>query len=91
MTGKRRVLDGEVYLWTRRGWRLVRDGMIRTRRGWRKMRQPSRRTSPTSKPLPTPATPPITDPTQPIEATPSRHQWHGKYAVLEARHESEGR
>lgn len=82
MTGKRQIVDGEVYLWTRRGWRLVRDGMIRTRRGWRKMRQRPRRTRPTSKPSPPPAIPPITDPTQPIEAAPPRRQWHGKYAVL---------
>lgn len=39
MTSKRRIVDGEVYVWTRRGWRLVRDGMIRTRRGWRVMQR----------------------------------------------------
>lgn len=83
MTGKRRIVDGEVYLWTRRGWRLVRDGMIRTRRGWRKMRQRPRGTRPTSKPSPTAATSPPTDPTQPIESAPPRRQWHGKYAALQ--------
>ena len=36
---KRRVVGGQTYIWTRRGWRLVKDGMIRTRRGWRKMRR----------------------------------------------------
>ena len=82
MTGKRRVLDGEVYIWTRRGWRLVRDGMIRTRRGWRKMRQQPRGPGPTPKPSPPQATAPITDPIPPTEAAPSRSQWHGKYAVL---------
>lgn len=39
MTSKRQIVDGELYLWTRRGWRLVRDGMIRTRRGWRPMQR----------------------------------------------------
>ncbi len=41
---KRRVVNGHVYIWTRRGWRLVKDGYIRTRKGWRMMRRrPGRR------------------------------------------------
>jgi hypothetical protein len=40
---KRRVVNGHIYIWTRRGWRMVKDGFIRTRKGWRKMRrQPGR-------------------------------------------------
>jgi hypothetical protein len=37
---KRRVVNGHIYIWTRRGWRLVMNGHIRTRKGWRKMRRP---------------------------------------------------
>jgi len=36
---KRRVVNGQTYIWTRRGWRQVKDGIIQTRRGWRKMRR----------------------------------------------------
>ncbi len=36
---KRRVVDGRVFIWTRRGWRQVLNGCIKTRRGWRVMRR----------------------------------------------------
>jgi hypothetical protein len=32
-----RYQDGIAYLWTRAGWRPIRDGHILTRRGWRKL------------------------------------------------------
>ena len=72
---KRQIVDGEVYLWTRKGWRLVRDGMIRTRRGWRQMRRHStgrRRPSTTA-----------SIDAQPAALSPCR-QWHGKYAILQS-------
>jgi hypothetical protein len=66
---RRRVINGQTYVLTRRGWRLVMNGYIRTRKGWRKLRrQPSRRQQPA----------PITATTE-IAATavpePPRHQW----------------
>ena len=30
---KRRIVNGLVYVWTRRGWRQVKDGCIRTLEG----------------------------------------------------------
>lgn len=36
---RRRVIAGQTYIMTRRGWRMVKDGMIRTRKGWRLMRK----------------------------------------------------
>ena len=43
---KRRVINGEVYIWTRRGGRAVRDGYMLTRKGWRRMRPRSGRARP---------------------------------------------
>jgi hypothetical protein len=36
---KRRIVNGMVFVWTRRGWRQVLNGHIRTRKGWRLMRR----------------------------------------------------
>jgi hypothetical protein len=44
---RRRVVNGQTYILTRRGWRLVFNGCIRTRRGWRKLRQRPRSPKPT--------------------------------------------
>ena len=78
---RRRVVNGQVFLWTRRGWRLVKDGYIRTRRGWRKMRaRPGRRR--------VPAAIPTIEPTQPASAQ-ARGQWPDKYAALRPDHSDE--
>ena len=91
MSSKRRIANGEVYIWTRRGWRLVRNGFIRTRRGWRKQRKPPQGTRSKQTPSPLSDPQPITVPAMPVAETRSHHrQWFGKYATLEMPHESEG-
>jgi hypothetical protein len=78
---RRRVVQGQVFILTRRGWRLVLNGYIRTRKGWRRMRRrPGRRRAP--------AVLPITDPVPPA-VLPSRDQWPGKYAALQAPEDEE--
>jgi len=89
MTG-RRIHNGQVYVWTRRGWRLVRDGYIRTRKGWRRMRRrPGRRPQPAAAP-PTEQFPPITATTGAparLSPEPAHGQWVGKYEALRVRDE----
>lgn len=91
MTG-RRVHNGQVYVWTRRGWRLVRDGYIRTRRGWRKLRRrPGRGWNPAAASTygaPSPTTATTTE--APAAAMPGRQprRWPGKYDVLRVEEEA---
>lgn len=76
---RRRVVNGQVFIWTRRGWRLVLNGYIRTRKGWRKMR---RRPTGTRR---QPAAVPVIEQPAPIttpSAAPSRQQKPGKYDTL---------
>jgi hypothetical protein len=72
---RRRVIGGQVFILTRRGWRLVLNGYIRTRKGWRKMRRrPGRRRQP--------AAAPVIEKLMPA-TLPSRRQWCGKYNALQ--------
>lgn len=72
---RRRVVNGHVFIRTRRGWREVLNGYIRTRKGWRLMRRSDRRRKPAKTPEIAAAT----------SATPPSHsQWPGKYAALRA-------
>ena len=83
---RRRVVNGQVFLWTRRGWRLVKDGYIRTRRGWRKMRaRPGPRAGPLAGRGPAPASIPVIEPAQPAAARAQRHL-PDKYAALRPGH-----
>jgi len=75
---KRRVVNGHIYIWTRRGWRLVMNGHIRTRKGWRKMR---RRLGSRRQPAAAPITAPDSAVTAPTTPSTSR-QWFGRYDAL---------
>lgn len=88
MSKKRRVIDGRVYVQTRRGWRQVKGGFILTRRGWRASRRRSRAATPIETQAGDAtviASPSITDAVtvapDPYALSP-RGQWLGKYAVL---------
>jgi hypothetical protein len=65
---KRRIVNGLVFVWTRRGWRQVKDGCIRTRKGWRLMRRGRQK--------------PKVAGESASEPEPMIHQWRGKYDVL---------
>jgi hypothetical protein len=85
---RRRIVQGQVYVLTRRGWRLVLNGYIRTRKGWRKLRpRPGRRKQPAASPATEPpapiAAPAITDPAPPDMQPPPRPCF-GRYAALRA-------
>jgi hypothetical protein len=77
---RRHVVNGQVFIWTRRGWRMVLNGYIRTRKGWRLMRRRPGRAHQVGEA-------PASEQAETV-APAAKIQWHGKYDVL--RMEPEG-